>query len=189
MIARRASFLKNQKDLDASDLIFIDESGCHPGIGPLKGWSPRGVPLFGPEQVYARKQHISIIGAVSCTGTIARATVRGGVGSREFTRFIEKKLTPLLRPGQIVFMDNLNAHKSSRVRHLIESAGATVQFLPPYSPDLNPIEAAWSKMKHFIRKTVPTTITQLRNAIYHSWSLIQMSDLQGWYRYCGYQLK
>lgn len=167
-------------------MVFIDESGCHPGIGPLRGWALKGEPLMGPEQVYARKQHISIIGAITVDGIIARATVRGGVGSREFRRFVERQLVPALRPGQVVCMDNLNAHKNKAVRQLIEDAGATILFLPPYSPDFNPIEAAWSKLKHFIRKLSAKTVGTLRQAIYGAFKKLTPSDARGWFRYCGY---
>ena len=77
-------------------------SGCHPGIGPLRGWAPKGLPLVGPEQVYARKQHVSIIGAMSLDGLIAHMTVRGGVGTRQLLRFVETRLIPVLVPGNIV---------------------------------------------------------------------------------------
>lgn len=112
--------------------------------------------------------------------------MRGGVGSREFRRYIEKTLVPVLRPGHIVLLDNLNAHKNKQVRELIEGAGASIQFLPPYSPDLNPIEAAWSKLKHFVRKGLPKSVKQLRAAIYAAFRKITPEDAAGWFRYCGY---
>ena len=142
--------------------------------------------MFGPEQPYARKQHISVIGAISLDGLIARSTVRGGVGSRDFRRFVEKKLVPVLRPGHVVCMDNLNAHKNKTVRELIEAAGARILFLPPYSPDFNPIEAAWAKMKHLIRKYSATCVIGLRNAIYRACCHLRPKDIRGWFRYCGY---
>lgn len=186
MVAARSSFCQLREDLPVEQLIFIDESGCHPGIGPLRGWAPKGVPLFGPEQVYARKQHISIIGAIGFDGTIARATVRGGVGSREFRRFIEHALVPHLQPGHIVCMDNLNAHKNKAVRELIQAKDADVLFLPPYSPDFNPIEAAWAKLKHLVRKYETTSVNELRQAIYRAWRHLSHLDVLGWFRYCGY---
>jgi len=186
VVAARIEFCERRDALPVENLIFIDESGCHPGIGPLRGWAPKGEPLFGPEQVYARKQHISIIGAIGFPGPIARATVRGGVGSREFRRFIEKRLVPQLQPGHIVCMDNLNAHKNKKVRELIEAAGASVLFLPPYSPDFNPIEAAWAKLKHLVRKYAARTVVELRQAIYRAWRKLSQQDIRGWFRYCGY---
>ena len=183
---KRLEFKKKRKSLDASDLVFIDESGCHPGIGPRRGWSPKGVPLWGPEQSYARSQHISMIGAISLDGLIAKATVRGGVGSREFRRFVQNQLLPVLKPGQIVCMDNLNAHKNKRVQELIESVGASVLFLPPYSPDFNPIEAAWAKIKHLIRKYQAVSVKTLRRAIYKACAKLSPDDAKGWFKHCGY---
>lgn len=184
----RAVFRAGQSELAVENLIFVDECGCHPGIGPLRGWAPKGVPLVGPEQVYARKQHVSIIGAIGIDGPIARATVRGGVGSKEFRRFVERQLIPHLRPGHVVCLDNLNAHKNKRVRELIEDAGATILFLPPYSPDLNPIEAAWSKLKHLVRRSVARTVPKLRQAIYRAWRHLTASNAEGWFSYCGYSV-
>lgn len=182
----RANFFDQQHSMDATRLIFIDESGCHPGIGPRRGWAPKGVPLIGPEQSYARKRHISIIGAISLQGALAYATTRGGVGSRDFRNFVQKRLLPKLRPGDIVCLDNLNAHKNKTVRKLIEGVGATLLFLPPYSPDLNPIEAAWAKLKHLVRKRAPQTVGALRSAMRAAWANLSNSDIDGWFRYCGY---
>ena len=101
---------------------------------------------------------------------IATMTTRGGVGSKEFRKFVEQRLAPRLRPGHIVCLDNLNAHKNVQVLHLIEQRGARLLFLPPYSPDFNPIEAAWSKIKSLIRKAQATCIASLRAAMYRALS-------------------
>lgn len=169
-------------------MIFIDESGCHPGIGPRTGWALKGEALYGPEQAYARKQHLSIIGAIGFDGPLTKATVRGGVGSKQFTRFVEKQLVPVLKPGHIVCLDNLNAHKNKRAKRLIEATGARILFLPPYSPDFNPIEAAWAKLKHYVRKVAPGTVQELRQAMYNAWNRLSVDDIRGWFRYCGYRL-
>ncbi len=128
MLEAREHCREKQRSLLAENMVFIDECGCHPGIGPLRGWTPRGGPLIGPEQVHARKLHVSIIGAITVDGIIARATVRGGVSSWEFRRFVERQLVPVRRPGHIVCMDNLNSHKNKTVRKLIEDASATIKF-------------------------------------------------------------
>lgn len=184
----RAEFANQQRRLDPNDLIFVDEAGCHPGIGPLRGWAPVGQPLFGPEQVYARSQHISMIGAMSLHGMVATMTTRGGVGSKDFRRFVEQRLAPVLRPGHVVCLDNLNAHKNATVRHLIEQRGARLLFLPPYSPDFNPIEAAWAKIKHWIRRLQALDIHQLRRSMYRAFKSVRPTDASGWFRYCGYSL-
>ena len=157
-------------------------------MGPRRGWAPVGQPLFGAEQVYARSQHVSMIGAMSLDGMIATMTTRGGVGSKEFRKFVEQRLAPRLRPGHIVCLDNLNAHKNVQVLHLIEQRGARLLFLPPYSPDFNPIEAAWSKIKSLIRKAQATCIASLRAAMYRAFRRVTPLDAHGWFRYCGYEL-
>ena len=83
-------------------------------------------------------------------------------------------------------MDNRSVHKSQKVRALIEGKGAKVLFLPSYSPDRSPIEAAWAKLKHLLRKLAPQSVRALRQAIYRSWRKLSVSDVQGWFRYCGY---
>ena len=159
-------------------------SGCH--LRRKTSSSSTNQAAFPASQVYARQQHVSIIGAMSIGGLIARATVKGGVGSREFRRFVERNLVTVLRPGHIVCMDNLNAHKNKRVHQLIEATGATILYLPPYSPDFNPIEAAWAKLKQLIRKYGAGSVTKLRQAIYRACRHITPEDAIGWFRYCGY---
>ncbi len=84
-------------------------------------------------------------------------------------------------------MDNLSAHKNKKVRELIEATGASILFLPPYSPDYNPIEAAWAKFKHLVRKYADQTVVELRQAIYRAWRKVSTNDVLGWFRYCGYR--
>ena len=84
-------------------------------------------------------------------------------------------------------MDNLNAHKNKKVRELIQAAGASILFLPPYSPDFNPIEAAWAKVKHLVRKYHARSVAMLRQAIYRAWRNVSANDVNGWFRYCGYR--
>lgn len=177
-----------QGALDAERLIFIDESGCHPGIGPRRGWAPRGQPLSGPEQPYARGQHVSMIAALTTDGIDAMMTTDGGVKTQDIQRFVEQRLVPLLRRGDIVCWDNLNAHKNPAVVAAIQEAGARVLWLPRYSPDLNPIEAAWSKVKTQIRQAMPQSVTELKAAIRRALHRVSASDALGWFAYCGYQV-
>lgn len=180
--------METQSRLDASRLIFIDESGCHPGIGPRRGWAPVGEPLYGPEQPYARGQHVSMIAALTLDGIGALMTVDGGVKTKDFLRFVAQKLVPTLNHGDIVCWDNINMHQNTQVVAAIEEAGATILRLPRYSPDLNPIEAAWSKAKHWIRRRAPKTVTQLKSAMRYALKRIRGSDAAGWVTYCGYAL-
>ena len=186
--AERAIFARSQSSLDVTRLFCVDESGCHPGIGPRRGWSPRGDRLYGPEQAYARGQHISMIAALSLDGISASMTVRGGVKTKHFYKFVRDKLVPTLRPGDVILWDNLNLHKNDAVLQEIQLAGASVIPLPRYSPDFNPIESAWAKVKAWIRKRFPQTVSQLRGLIRRSLRRVRPSDARGWFRHCGYDL-
>lgn len=120
-------------------------------------------------------------------GIIASMTLRGGVKGKTFLDFLAR-LAPRLHRGDIVCLDHLNLHKSTAARALVEAAGATLLFLPKYSPDLNPIEAAWSKVKGLLRKAAPGTVSKLRTAMRAALRTITRQDTAGWFQYCGYPL-
>ena len=184
----REEFLQSQSELDVSRVFFIDEAGCHPGIGPRRGWAPVGQRLYAPEEPYSRGKHVSMIGALTLDGIATYMTVDGGVKGKTFQRFVKQRLVPRLRPGDLVCWDNINMHKSKVVRAVIEETGASVVFLPRYSPDLNPIEAAWAKIKTIVRKAMPTTVADLKAAMRYAFRRVSVSDARGWVRYCGYSL-
>lgn len=184
----RAEFLEIQPEVDVSRVFFIDEAGCHPNIGPRRGWAPVGHRLYAPEEPYSRGKHVSMIGALTLKGIATYMTVDGGVKGKVFQRFVKQRLVPQLRSGDLVFWDNINMHKSKAVREAVEATGALVVCLPRYSPDLNPIEAAWAKVKNFIRKAMPTTVQELKAAMRRALRKISASDAHGWITYCGYTL-
>lgn len=129
-----------------------------------------------------------MVAALTSEGITALMTVRGGVRAKSFERFVRQRLVPTLRPGDIVAWDNLNLHKRRDLVAAVEAVGATVLFLPRYSPDLNPIEPAWGKAKAWIRKHQPRTVAKLRELIRRSLRRIKPSDAEGWIRYAGYAL-
>ena len=145
--------------------------------------------MFGPEQTYARGRHVSMIAALTTDGITALKTVRGGVKAKDFNDFVLNRLVPTLKPGDIVLWDHLNHHKSAELHAAIEAAGAEVMMLPKYSPDLNPIEAAWSKVKAWLRKRCPETVTELRKLMRRALRAIRPRDACGWFRYAGYCLR
>ena len=126
VVEERARFVEKQDDLDGARLVFIDEAGCHPGIGPLRGWALRGQLLPGPEQSYARGQHVSMVAAFRASdGICAQMTVNGGVKARDFLRFVNAHLVPVLRAGDLVCWDNINMHKNKQVLAAIEAVGVS----------------------------------------------------------------
>lgn len=130
----------------------------------------------------------SIIAAISTTEIVAAMYTDTAINSEIFETFIEKMLLKSLRPGQYVVMDNINFHKRLIIKEIIESAGAKVVFLPPYSPDLSPIEKMWSKAKHIIEKLRPRTKSEFHTALFDALNSINSDDLEGWYEECGYKI-
>lgn len=172
--------------IEAERLVFVDESGCHIAMTPRYGWAKRGQRAYGvvPRN---RGQNTTILAALSLGGVQAAMTLPGPADTLVFEAFVEQVLVPTLRPGQIVVLDNLSIHKSEKAQRLIESCGCQLLFLPPYSPDLTPIEEMWSKLKARLRRMGARVREVLEEAIAHSLELITAQDAEGWFRHCGYQ--
>jgi transposase len=127
-----------------------------------------------------------MVAAVGTTGTRAPFVFEGAMDTEMFRAYVKEILVPELKPGDIVVMDNLTCHKDETARSYIEQAGACVWYLPPYSPDFNPIEKMWSKIKAYLRKAAARTEEALYQAIKEALSAITLSDIKGWFLSCGY---
>jgi transposase len=171
----------------AQQLVFVDECGSHLALTPLYAYAPRGERAVSrvPKN---RGRNTTILGALTLSGVEAAMTLEGAADGAAFEVFVERILLPVLSPGQIVVMDNLNIHKSQRVRQLIEGVGCCVWFLPTYSPDLNPIEKAWSKLKEYLRRVGARTREALDEAISSGLDTITAQDAAHWFRHCGCHL-
>jgi transposase len=132
---------------------------------------------------------LTTLGAMSLEGMVATMTVEAATDGDIFEAFLEQVLCPKLKPGDVVVMDNLNVHKMDRVRELIESAHARLLYLPPYSPDLNPIEKAWSKFKQFLRSAKARTAEALDQAVTEALNTITAENAKAWFRHCGYGIQ
>jgi transposase len=146
--------------------------------------SPQG------ERVHTSKpvnkgQNITVLGALSLEGIMAAMTVEGSTDAQVFLTYVKTILVPALRPGQVVFMDNLSAHQVDGVQEAIESVGARLDYLPPYSPDLSPIEKCWSKFKAILRAKAARTRDLLDQAITEALDMITPQDARGWFAHCG----
>lgn len=135
---------------------------------------------------YGRWTRVTVIGALSLAGLIAPMSLAGSCDTDVMVAFCRHVLGPKLRPGQTVVMDNLSVHKSPRVRRLIEARGCHLVFLPPYSPDLSPIEPAWSKLKASLRRIGARTLATLNDALTTVVDEITPGDAHGFFRHCGY---
>ena len=132
---------------------------------------------------------VTMLAALTVSGLQAPMTIEAPTDGDVFLAYLEQVLCPTLRPGQIVILDNLAAHKVDGVRQLVESTGARILYLPPYSPDFNPIEQAWSKIKHLLRAAKARTLEALEGAIADALVAITVDNACAWFAHCGYGLQ
>lgn len=180
----RAQWREKAGGWNPADLVFLDESGCNTSLHRTHGRALRGQRLAAsvPRNW---KENTTIIGALSLAGWQA-LTLPGAADRLAFETFVEKILVPFLRPGQIVILDNLNTHKSALAQRLVEAAGCSWVFLPPYSPDLNPIEMMWSKLKAHLRAAAARTQEDLDAAISSGLFTVSPTDTLGWFTAAGF---
>ena len=171
---------------DPKRLVFIDESGFNFTMAPLYARARKGQRAHG-QVPKNRGENSSLIAALSLDeGVCAAMTLEGAVDGIAFEVYVQEVLAPRLRPGQIVVLDNLQVHKSQAVREAIEAQGCELLFLPSYSPDLNPIEQAFSKLTAFARKHKARTKQALDNAIAAALKAVSLQDVIGWFSHAGY---
>jgi transposase len=185
--AKRASFVAAQPSLDATKLIFVDESGFRLGSPPNYGWAPVGEKAPG-KATHGAWCTMTMIGAVALDGWRGFVTIDAATDGDIFLAYVTQELVPRLRPGDIVVMDNLGSHKGPDVIAAIHAAGAEVLFLPPYSPDFNPIEKAWAKLKDILRRLPTLTRDAFDAAVAYAMDLISTADLRAWTLFSGYSL-
>lgn len=168
-------------------LIFLDESGVTTSLTRLYGRSEGGCRI--PEGTPGgRWSVLTLLGALGCHGVCAMMTIAAPADGDIFLAFVDGVLAPKLRPGDVVVLDNLSVHKVAGLRPRIEARGARLLYLPPYSPDLNPIEKAWSKLKTGLRAAKARTHESLQTAIAQLLPTITPTDAAGWFRSCGIEL-
>lgn len=184
---RRAAFREYIRTIISERFVFVDESSTNISLSPIYARAPRGERAHGKAPKNWGK-NVSLICAIDSEGVKSSMSVEGAVDSKAFESYIEHFLAPSLERGQIVVMDNLSSHKSKRVGELIEDAGCELLFLPPYSPDMNPIEQAFSKVKGILRKAGTRTREALLEATGHALEAITPEDIRGFYADCGYHL-
>lgn len=167
--------------------VFVDESGTQTNLTRLYGWAPHD--QRATEAVPRRRgKNTTFMAALTWAGVQAPWTLEGAMDRQAFDIYITQVLVPTLRPRQIVVLDNLNVHKSPTARAAIEAAGCTVQFLPAYSPDLNPIEPLFSKVKAILRRLKGRTRAALLDALAVASTAITPEDARGWVLHSGYRL-
>ncbi len=187
VIEKRAAFVTTQQTLCRSRLVFVDESGFRLGSVPRHGWAPRGVDANG--KTPGKWTPVTMIGAIALDGLRGLMTLESGTTNDVFEMFVSDALVPNLHPGDIVVMDNLSSHKQPRVKALIEAKECSVLFTPPYSPEFNPIEEAWAKLKDILRRMNTATREAFDSALDEALTAITSSDLLGWFEHAGYRFE
>jgi transposase len=175
------------QSLDARRLVFVDEMGTNISLSPIYGWAKKG------ERAHCsvprnRGKNTTLLASMSMEGMGPSLAVEGATNGEVFETYVERVLAPTLRSAQVVVMDNLNAHKGERIKELIEERGCELVYLPPYSPDFNPIEEAFSKIKGLLRKVEARTREALVEAIGVAISAVTAGDARGFFAHCGYSI-
>ncbi len=184
---KRGRFREYVRGIVADRFVFVDECSTNIALGPIYARAPKGERARGSAPRNWGK-NVSLVCAIDAFGVKPSMSVEGAVDAKAFEAYVGRFLAPKLKRGQIVVMDNLSVHKSRRVERLIEEAGCELLFLPPYSPDMNPIEEAFSKVKGALRKAGARTREALVEATGRALDTITPQDIRGFYADCGYRL-
>ncbi len=182
---QRDAFRRRIADRDATEFVIIDESGTNLNLTPRYARAPRGERAYGsvPRNT---PPNTTLIASLTSAGMGPAMLLSGATDTAAFEVYIAQVLAPALVPGQVVILDNLSAHKSGRVRELIAARGCDLWYLPSYSPDLSPIEAAFSKLKEALRRAKARTHDALHDAIARALEQITAADAHGYFTHCGY---
>ena len=173
--------------IDAERFVFVDEMGTNVSLSPLYAWSRRGQRALGSAPRNWGK-NVTLLASITCRGLGPCLAVEGSTTREVFEAYLEHVLAPTLEPRQMVVMDNLSAHKGGRVREIVEGAGCELLYLPPYSPDLNPIEEAFSKVKGLMRRAEARTREALVEAMGRALDAVTGQDARGFFEHRGYRM-
>lgn len=185
MARRRAQWQAYQNRIDPERLVFIDETWTKTNMAPLRGWALRGARLKA-KVPHGHWKTMTFLAALRHDRIDAPWILDGPIDADSFRTYVEAVLVPTLQPGEIVLMDNLGSHKGKAVRQAIRSAGAKLIFLPKYSPDLNPIEQVFAKLKHLLRKAAARTLEAVCAAIGQLLDAFTPQECANYFKNAGY---
>lgn len=165
-------------------LVFLDESGVSTALSHGQAWSPSGKKAVVIAPIRAKR--LTLIGAIAIDGLRGTMEVEGSMNGEAFKHFLDETLGPNLRPGDIVVMDRLRAHQVAGVEEILAKWGASALYLPPYSPEYNPIEICWAWIKRYLRKVAPSSFARLRAIMSSAWAQVTPALCTSWAAHCGY---
>jgi transposase len=183
---RRAQWRRYQDRIDPARLVFIDETWTKTNMAPMRGWAPRGERLKA-KVPHRRWKTMTFLAALRQNRLDAPWLVDGPINGESFRLYVEKVLVPTLGAGDIVILDNLGSHRGKAVRRAIRAAGARLFFLPKYSPDLNPIEQLFAKLKHFLRRAAARTNDAVCHAIGRILAMVTPQECRNYFAEAGYE--
>jgi len=184
----RAVWRAEAESLDPAQVVFLDETSTHTSLARRYARAPRGLRAYG----HVPRNHghnVTLLAALTPDGIGPSMTIAGSIDSAAFAAYVQHLLVPSLRPGQVVVLDNLSAHKSAAARQAIEAAGCELRFLPAYSPDFNPIELAFAKIKSGLRAAAARSHEALEAATADAIDAITPADARAFYAHCGYPMR
>jgi transposase len=182
----RSSFRERLRSVDPKRLIFVDESSTNIALTPRYARAPKGERAYGKAPRNWGK-NVTLISSITLEGMGPSMSIEGSSDTDSFGLYMREILVPTLKAGQIVLMDNLSVHKSKWIRDLIEERGCQLWLLPSYSPDMNPIEKAFSKVKNLLRKAKARTLQALFGATAQALCAVSAGDALGYFEHCGYR--
>jgi transposase len=182
---QRLDYWNKIRDVPVEKLIFIDETGFWVGMSRDVARSLSGTKALCLRQFYKGRK-MTMIGAIKKGGVVATKMIKGSMKGKDFREFLETELIPKLNEGDVIVMDNLSSHKIEGIKELIEEKGARIEYLPPYSPDFNPIEMMWSVIKAFVRLYCTRGLTALEKLVDIGLYLIESSAFSHWFAKCCY---
>ena len=188
IIRERAAYLGQMPHMDAQHLVFVDEFGINLSLSREYGWAPIGQRAEG-HRPFNPGDNVTVIGALNGHGVFAPFMFPGGINGEIFKLYVDQVLAPELSAGDTVMVDNLSSHKIQGVEQILAQAGATLKRLPPYSPDLSPIEQAVSKIKGELRTIAARSYESLVDAVKQALDKVSPRDARGWFEGCGYCLE
>lgn len=185
MAQKRKTWNGLMSGFKVSDLVFLDESGCNTDMTRRYAYSLGGSRAVDSTPL-SKPKNTTILSSIQLNGTLRYTIFSGGTTVEKFKRYLENDLLPYLNQDSVLVMDNMKSHHAKAVKDLLDSFGIRYIYLPPYSPDLNPIEKLWSKVKALLRKIKARTLEELPNAIQNAFRAVTAADCSGWFKSCNY---
>ena len=179
--------MEHMRKINPKDLVFLDESGFSLRLFLLYGWGPIGERLV--EAIPSRRgKNLSVLGAFDAEGMVAARSKEGAMKREDVEAFLRRDLLPLLEPGSILVLDNASIHHGGKIEKIVKKAKCSIVYLPPYSPDLSPIELAWGWIKRFVRQLGPRDEASREEAVKKAIAALPDEFATGWFAKCGYVL-